>query len=166
MECSRHPASWVNSFFFVKFAKYSCIALGNGKVDEVWPQWFIQAPEQNHKHRRSVITTKGIFLFETMALHVRDVNDDLDVCAWWFSMGETDGWTPELNFKIYCSFIFFSKIFGMQKILQKYIAGLAQPLHEDDVGMTSDGIAHWKRAAARDFSLVEAMRDTVPCRFH
>ena len=41
-----------------------------------------------------------------------------------------------LNLKIHCSFNFFSGIFGMQNLLQKYTICIAQPLRENDMGIT------------------------------
>ena len=54
----------------------------------------------------------------------------------------------ELNLKIYYSFNFFSGIFGIQKLVQKYTVSVAHSLREN-------GITRWKRETARSRGMEE-----------
>ena len=67
--------------------------------------------------------------------------------------------TMELNLKIYYSFNFFLEIFGMQNFLQKYTVDLAQPLHENDIGVTLRTVSRGESARPR--GLAEQKSETV-----
>lgn len=71
-------------------------------------------------------------------------------------------WFAERNLKIYCSFIFLTKIFGIQLFWQKYTSDLTRSLCENDVGMTIRTVS--RSNSARPHGLANEKSETEQSR--